>query len=157
MKLSEIRKMPRLVFGSHDSVLRSYHIVQKVKECLANGVPHVTIMEIIDDLEQAPEPSPSIPGFVLGGKPDALSLTNCPKCGKFMGHGDGMRLFQITEDDLAELERTLPDLLGPSPRFDNNPDRVRIRRVMTIVQSVRWNYGPVSDVTEIQADGSGGE
>ena len=67
------------------------------------------------------------------------------------------RLFQITEDDLAELERTLPDLLGPSPRFDNNPDRVRIRRVMTVLQNVRWNYGPASDVREIPggADGEG--
>jgi hypothetical protein len=56
------------------------------------------------------------------------------------------KLFQIYEDDLAELERTLPDVLSHIyPHLDNRL-RVQFRRLQTIVQNVRWNYGPPSQV-----------
>lgn len=55
------------------------------------------------------------------------------------------RLLQIYEQDLAELERLLPDLLetrpGTTPR-----ERVQYRRVQEIIKNVRWNYGPHTDV-----------
>jgi hypothetical protein len=69
---------------------------------------------------------------------------------------DAMRLFQITEDDLAELERTLPDLFSSGPvmqALDNNRSRTQLRRVKDILSNVRWNYGPWSDVTIVPADG----
>jgi methionine synthase II (cobalamin-independent) len=66
----------------------------------------------------------------------------------------GTRLFQISEPDLAELERTVPALIEQAMKaLDNNAARVGIRRVKQILTNVRWNYGPWSDVTEIPADG----
>lgn len=59
-----------------------------------------------------------------------------------------MKLFQINEDDLAELERLLPTLcetVAMSPRA-NASDRVAIRVVQRIIRDVRWNYGPPTDV-----------
>lgn len=73
--------------------------------------------------------------------------------------GASMRLFQITEDDLAELERLLPDFheafgsqqLGPNAPGANRL-RVKVRRVKDIISNVRWNYAPHSDVQEIPAE-----
>jgi hypothetical protein len=62
-------------------------------------------------------------------------------------------MFQITEDDLAELERLLPEVAdavsfgtepGASPRI-----RTQLNRVKTILSNVRWNYGPPSEVERI--------
>lgn len=64
------------------------------------------------------------------------------------------KLFQIHEDDLADLERTLPqfaDALLPS--LDNRL-RAQFRRVQAILSNVRWNYGPPSDVQIIPAGGA---
>lgn len=55
---------------------------------------------------------------------------------------DRARLFQIKEDDLADLERILPDLIGGPPGALDNAYRTKIRRVQKIVQDIRWNYGP---------------
>lgn len=60
------------------------------------------------------------------------------------------RLFQIYEDDLAELERILPEFanrLFQAPL--DNKVRVQLRRCQTILSNVRWNYGPPTDV-EVQ-------
>ncbi len=66
------------------------------------------------------------------------------------------RLYQIYEDDLAELERTLPQLADAmTPSLDNRL-RVQWRRVQTILSNVRWNYGPPTDVEVIEPDGTGG-
>jgi hypothetical protein len=66
-----------------------------------------------------------------------------------------MKLFQIYEDDLAELERTCPqlaDALFPVLATEQgNRLRVQLRRVQDILSKVRWNYGPPSDVTVIPA------
>lgn len=53
MKLFEIAKVPTVVDQSHESVLRSYHILQKVKIYLQEGVPPKVILEIIAELESA--------------------------------------------------------------------------------------------------------
>ncbi len=62
------------------------------------------------------------------------------------------RLFQITEDDLADLEKMLPEI-GESlmPNLDNRL-RVKLRRCQTVLSSVRWNYGPPTNVKNIVAD-----
>ena len=62
-----------------------------------------------------------------------------------------MRLHQINENDLAELERTVPQIADAlMPHLDNRL-RVQLRRVQTILSSVRWNYGPPTDVQVIPA------
>lgn len=62
------------------------------------------------------------------------------------------KLFQITEDDLAALEKFVPQLLFQGMgKFDDNASRTKIRAIQNIIVNVRWNYGPWSDVTEIPA------
>ncbi len=39
----------------HESVYRSYHILDKVVELLDQEVPHVVIVEIVADLRDAPD------------------------------------------------------------------------------------------------------
>lgn len=51
MDLFEIVNFPTVVENNHESVLRSYHILQKVKDYLQDGVPHKVILEIIEELE----------------------------------------------------------------------------------------------------------
>jgi len=48
-----------------------------------------------------------------------------------------MKLFQINEDDLAELERSVPELC---------------RILCDVIVNVRWDYGPPSEVFTIPAD-----
>lgn len=63
-----------------------------------------------------------------------------------------MKLHQIYEEDLCELEKILPQLaeaLGPS--LDNRL-RIKLRRCQTILSQIRWNYGPHSEATIIPAD-----
>lgn len=63
------------------------------------------------------------------------------------------KTFSIHEDDLAELERTVPELVERWMPAPDNPAKVKIRRVQAILSKVRWNYGPHSDVVDIPADG----
>ena len=62
------------------------------------------------------------------------------------------RLFQINEDDLADLERTLPRILDAAYATLDNRQRVMWRRVRDIVSNVRWNYGPPLEVHVIKCD-----
>ena len=61
------------------------------------------------------------------------------------------KLYQIHEEDLAELERVMPelaDLLTFSTDMDART-RVQLRKVQKILSDVRWNYGPQTDVEEV--------
>lgn len=63
----------------------------------------------------------------------------------------GSRLYQVSENDLATLERTLPEIAevmmgNLSPRL-----RVQWRQVQTILSKIRWNYGPPEHVERIEA------
>jgi hypothetical protein len=53
-----------------------------------------------------------------------------------------VRLFQIAEPDLAELERVLPQIADAMMAQLNPRLRVQWRKVQEIVTNVRWNYGP---------------
>lgn len=65
---------------------------------------------------------------------------------------NGTALHQITEDDLAALEQTLPQLASAvTPALDNRM-RVQLRQVQMILSRVRWNYGPPSEVKIIPAN-----
>jgi hypothetical protein len=63
----------------------------------------------------------------------------------------GMKLHQITEDDLAALERILPQ--WQDVMFDRMDNRLRtqIRQVQQILSGVRWGYGPPGEVHTIPA------
>lgn len=60
-----------------------------------------------------------------------------------------MRLYQISEDALHELERLLPDLMdahqsnciGPAAEM-NARQKTQWRRVQEIVVNIRWHGGP---------------
>jgi len=61
-------------------------------------------------------------------------------------------LHQITEDDLAALEQHLPQIMAATMKSCNDPIvRKQWERVKEIVSNVRWNYGPPSQVEEIDA------
>lgn len=58
MTFEEVRNMPtvyRGVFrnGIHQSCFRSFHCLEKTKELLSQGVPHLVILEMIDDMMQS--------------------------------------------------------------------------------------------------------
>lgn len=62
------------------------------------------------------------------------------------------KLYQIYEDDLAELERSVPELahalMGSlTPRL-----KTKLRAVQSILSNVRWNYGPPEHVEKIDVD-----
>lgn len=64
-----------------------------------------------------------------------------------------MKLFQIYEDDLAELERTIPQIAESTMLTSlDNRLRVKFRLVQAILSRVRWNYGPPTDIEVIPAD-----
>jgi len=62
------------------------------------------------------------------------------------------RMFQIHEDDLVELERTLPQIQDCLiVEMARNPDAApRIRKMLGVVKriasDVRWNYGPPTNI-----------
>ncbi len=62
------------------------------------------------------------------------------------------RLFQIHEDDLSALEKTLPQLADALMPVLNNKLRVQVRRVQKILSDVRWDYGPPSEIEVIPVD-----
>lgn len=66
----------------------------------------------------------------------------------------GSRLFQLHEDDLAELERMLPQVFEAlTMRPDATPlQRTWFRRAQTIMTNIRWRYGPPTEVGIIPSD-----
>jgi hypothetical protein len=65
--------------------------------------------------------------------------------------GQMSKLFQIHEDDLADLERLLPSVFE-SASWDGGAGpalRTSIRRVQTILSNVRWNYQPHTEVERV--------
>lgn len=66
-----------------------------------------------------------------------------------------MKLFRISEDDLARLEHVLPELCLSMYEQMAGPAAPRLRKqwseVREIVANVRWDYGPPSEVEIIPA------
>jgi len=52
MMLEEIRELPTLSNNIHESVFRSYHILNKVLELIERGDSKETILEIVEDLRK---------------------------------------------------------------------------------------------------------
>lgn len=65
-----------------------------------------------------------------------------------------MKLFQINENDLGELERILPQLSEALMPTMNNRLRRQLRQCQTVLSNVRWGYGPPTDVSVIPVDGT---
>jgi hypothetical protein len=63
------------------------------------------------------------------------------------------KLFQVYENDLGELERTLPQLAEALTPVLDNRLRVQLRRCQSILSSVRWGYGPPTDVRVVPTNG----
>jgi hypothetical protein len=61
MKISEIKECPTVLdLGSndqrfHESIFRSYQILEKVKELLEKGTPGDVVLEIIQYIEECPK------------------------------------------------------------------------------------------------------
>ena len=62
------------------------------------------------------------------------------------------KLFQVYEEDLGELEQSLPQLAEALASNIDNRLRVKLRRCQTILSKVRWNYGPHTEGQIIPAD-----
>lgn len=66
--------------------------------------------------------------------------------------GPSSRLFQINEEDLAELERILPVMYDRAAiQMQDTRSRKMVEKVMRIVQSVRWNYAPWTNIETLPA------
>lgn len=65
----------------------------------------------------------------------------------------GSRMFQIHEDDLVDLERTLPQFHDALHTQLTPTLRTQFRRVQDILSNVRWNYGPHENVKVIPFNG----
>lgn len=61
-----------------------------------------------------------------------------------------MKLFQIYEDDLIEIERSLPILAESLDIMNDRRLKVHLRRLKRIVSDVRWNYGPHDNVERME-------
>lgn len=60
-----------------------------------------------------------------------------------------VKLFQMNEDDLAELERILPQLGEALTPVLTGRTRIHLRRCQAILSAIRWGYGPPTDVKRI--------
>lgn len=68
-----------------------------------------------------------------------------------------MRMFQISEDDLADLERIIPELFHRLFSQMDNATRIKWRKVQDTLSNVRWQYGPPGEIVTIPADDGGGK
>lgn len=66
--------------------------------------------------------------------------------------GPTTKMFQITEDDLADLERIMPRIADEMMVHLTARTKIGLRRIQKILSDVRWNYGPPGEVEVIQCD-----
>ncbi len=63
-----------------------------------------------------------------------------------------MRFHQINDEDLIELERTLPQLAEALTPHLNPRLKTQLRKVKEVISNVRWGYGPPDEVEIIPAE-----
>ena len=84
MRLCDIRAFPTTVklpieaSGIHESVFRSYQCLEKVRDLLTRGVPADVLVELIDDLMEAPDSAIETTDDPLGF-PEGPRVV-CPEC-----------------------------------------------------------------------------
>lgn len=54
-KFRQIQKMPVVHNNTHESIYRSFNILELTKDYLARGVPPIVMLQIIDFLEGEPK------------------------------------------------------------------------------------------------------
>lgn len=64
------------------------------------------------------------------------------------------KLYRVSEEDLVELERIIPEMCDRHIETLTNAHRTKIRRLQTILSNVRWDYGPPTNVTSFPANES---
>lgn len=64
--------------------------------------------------------------------------------------GSGSKLFQIYEDDLSELEKSLPVLSDAVAPMNNGRLKTHLRKLKLIVSNIRWNYGPYDEMEQVE-------
>lgn len=64
-----------------------------------------------------------------------------------------VRMFQVNENDLADLERLLPQLGEALFPVLNSRLKTQLRRCRSIISDIRWGYGPPDEGEIIPADG----
>lgn len=62
------------------------------------------------------------------------------------------RMLQIYDEDLSDLERTIPQVADRLLGSLDNAMRIKLRRVQKILSNVRWGYGPPSHVEKLCFD-----
>jgi hypothetical protein len=68
-----------------------------------------------------------------------------------------MKMHQIYEDDLQKLEYALPQVFGAlSPDLKNDARfQVLLEECKEVLSSVRWNYGPHTNVQRVNGENDG--
>ncbi len=66
---------------------------------------------------------------------------------------ESLKCFQIHNDDLVALEAILPDLMWFRPDLHTARQKIKWRRVIEIINNVRWNYGPPLQCFRVDAGG----
>lgn len=56
MRIKQIRELPTVIDNTHESVLRAYQILEKVKVMLERGDSPDTVLELIDFMEGTVNP-----------------------------------------------------------------------------------------------------
>lgn len=62
-------------------------------------------------------------------------------------------MFQITEDDLATLERECAWVIDMHRCSRHRSSNVSARQIKRILSDVRWNYGPPEKIENVEQEG----
>lgn len=63
----DTKDVPNNAKGIHESVFRSYHIVEYVRELLERGVPGDVVLDILKSLQEEPPMDHSMPAVAAHG------------------------------------------------------------------------------------------
>ena len=62
------------------------------------------------------------------------------------------KTYSISEEELADLEKTIPDIYESFMAHCKPRDRVMFNRMKKVLSDIRWRGGPHTEVYEIPAD-----
>lgn len=62
------------------------------------------------------------------------------------------RLYRVCEEDLAELEKTIPLLSEAMLTIQTPLTRTKLRLCKSILSDIRWDYGPHGKAEQVPVD-----
>ena len=62
------------------------------------------------------------------------------------------KVYQVTEENLVELERIIPELYQSIAIHCQPYQRTRFRQIKNMLSDIRWGGGPYSEIYQIPAD-----